>query len=259
MSTFGRCLQALCIAAFLVTGVAHAHEARLHPVALERPGRFSASPAWPTGLEPDVPLSTLRAAVAHDLIGSGGGSLLWRERRWYPFLLAPLWLAALLLVAGPSVAAASRRRAVGAGLLAAAVALAAFEAFYLGIEYAPLLPGLLGRAEVVLAWLFVVALLFVRRRADRHLGAVEAHVAAQALLGVAHLLTLPSSQVRVWLGAFPLEAAATAMLTNFRPAFWAGCLLLALSVLPVYLRRLPAPAPDPGGPDGASATTPSPG
>lgn len=241
MSTFGRWFQALCVAAFLVTGVASAHEAHLHPLALERPGRFSPSPAWPTGTRPDVPLATLQAAAAHDLLGSGGGSLLWRERRWYPFLLAPLWLVALLLAAGPSAAAGSRRRVVGAALLACAVALAVFEACYLGIEYAPLLPGLLGRVEVVFAWLCVVGLLFFRRRDDRRLGAVEAHVAAQGLLGIAHLLTLPSSQVRVWLGAFPMEAAATAMLTNFRPAFWAGCLLLALSVLPVYLRRSPAP------------------
>ncbi len=242
MGAPGRWFQLLCLLGFLALAGLPAHEPRLHPLALSRPGTLSRTPAWPAAGSDDVPAATLSRALRQDVVGGALGSALWRERRWYPFLLAPVWVVALLAVAGPGAAAQARRRAVGAALLGLSVALAVFEACYLGIEYAPLLPDLLGRAEVVLAWVVVVGLLFLRRRADRRIDAVEAHVAGQALLSVAHLLTLPSSQLRAWLSAFPLHRVLEALGENFRPAFWAATALLALSLAPVYLRRAPPPA-----------------
>jgi hypothetical protein len=172
-------------------------------------------------------------AFLRTLDGEGSGGL-WDHRTWYPFLLAPFWLGGLLLVAGAGGAA--RRRGVGLALLGLSVGIAVLEAFYLGTEYLPFLTGVAGRIELVLAWVAVVAVLFLRRRGARSVSAVEATIAAQALLGVLHLLTLPSSQVRVWLSAFPLGEALAAVGTNFLPGFWIALAGLAVAALPAYVR-----------------------
>ena len=117
---------------------------------------------------------------------------------------------------------------------------ALFEALYLRTEYLPFAPGALGRVEGFLAWLFVLGLLLYRRPPDRRLGAVEATLAAQALLSFVHALTLPSTMARGWWGTFEAGAVLRTVWTNFPPAFWLGCSGLLLVALPVYLRRTSA-------------------
>jgi hypothetical protein len=180
------------------------------------------------------------ADLVHDLVraeSEGVVGAVWRRRAWYPYVLALPWALALLLVSG--VGGAGRRRWVGAALWLLCLAVAAFEAAYLRSDYASFLPGALGRAEAAAVWLFVVFLLFYRRKADFGLGAVEATVAAQALLGFAHLATLPSSMARAWFGTYDMDCVTRAVLGNFPPAFWIGGCALLLVALPVYLRRAP--------------------
>ena len=89
--------------------------------------------------------------------------------------------------------------------------------------------------ETLLAWLFVVGLLVYRRRAFRHVGAVEAAVAAQALLAFVHCLTLPATQARGLAGALPFADVVGAVTTNFLPGFWVACVGLVLVALPAYV------------------------
>jgi|GEM_PF-4507428 len=211
------------------------HPSRLLPIAREKAAAAAQS---------EIPAQVLVEAVRSDLERGRPGARLWEVRRWYPFGLAPLWLAALLAVAlWPRL-----RRLVGWALLSLALALAVLEAFYLGVEYAPLLPQVLGWGETLLVWVAVVLVLFVRRPTDRGVGAVEAHVAAQALLGWFHLLTLPSSEARIRWGTHSLGEMATSLTTNFRPAFWAALAGLMLAFLPVYLRRARRPLASPAFP-----------
>lgn len=200
------------------------------------------------------PAGVLAVALASDLSAGTGGARLWEARRWYPFALVLLWALALLIVAWRP----GSRTGVGLTLMLVALGLAVLEACYLAVEYAPLLPGLLGPAEGVIAWLVVLAVLFVRRAPDRALGAVEAHVASQATLSWLHLLTLPATQARCWLGEHDALAVAGAVCSNFQPAFWAAVAGLLAMSLPTYLRRsagLPAAAAQPavGAPPGAPA------
>lgn len=179
-----------------------------------------------------VPADVIEAEMGAALARRSPLEGAWQARRWYPYALAPVWLAALAL----AWARPGWRRGVGAVLFALGVLVAAFEAIYLSFDYLPLL-AFLGRLEVLAAWLAVVAVLFARRRDDRGLGAVEAHVAAQALLGVLHLLTLPASQARVWLSDYPLADVLSAVTQNFRLPFWSGILALGVAAGAVYLRR----------------------
>ena len=211
------------------------HPSRLLPLAREKAAAAARS---------ETPAHVLVEAVRSDLERGRPGVRLWEVRRWYPFGLAPLWLLALLAVAlWPRL-----RALVGWALLVLALVLALFEAFYLGVEYAPLLPQVLGWGETLLVWVGVVLVLFARRAADRATGAVEAHVAAQALLAWFHMLTLPASEARIRWGTHSLGEMVTSLTTNFRPAFWAALAGLMLAFLPVYLRRtarrpLASPAP----------------
>ena len=137
-----------------------------------------------------------------------------------------------------------RRRIVGGSVLLLSVGIIAFEAAYLRAEYAAFLPGTLGRVEVAGAWAFIIALLLYRRAGDRHLGAVEAVIGAQALLGFIHGLTLPATMYRQWLPGRQAGTVFDAVLQNFAPAFWIGLVGLLMMALPVYLRRaVPADGP----------------
>lgn len=176
-----------------------------------------------------VPSHVLRAALAAVVDAPPRYERLWHARAWYPFLLAPIWLLALLLI--------RFRTIVGWALLLLAVGLAVFEAIYLRSDYASFLPPPMGVVEAVAAWIAIVAILFWRRKPDRRIAAVEAAVAAQALLCVAHLLTLPLTMARPWLADYPFGDVAAAVVTNFPPAFWSACAALLVVAVPVYVRR----------------------
>ena len=197
----------------------------------------SDGPGWVaaigTGVR-EIPAHELGTAVVESLRGPDGVGPLWDARRWYPWYLALPWVLALLLSRPGS---RPRRRAVGAGALLLSVGVIAFEAAYLRAEYLAFLPGGLGRVEVAGAWLFVIGLLLYRRAADRHLGAVEATIGAQALLGLVHAVTLPATMFRSWLPGRDAGSVLAAVLHNFAPAFWIGMLALAMMAAPIYLRR----------------------
>jgi hypothetical protein len=184
----------------------------------------------------EVPAHELGTALVETVRGPDRVRPLWEIRRWYPWFLAPLWALALLLAGGPV-----GRRLVGAFVLLLSLGIIALEATYLKAEYLAFLPGALGRAEVAGAWLVVITILLYRRRADRHLGAVEAAVGAQALLGFVHGVTLPATMFRQWLPGNDAGVVLEAILHNFTPAFWIGMAGMLIMSLPVYLRRTPSP------------------
>lgn len=185
----------------------------------------------------EVPVAELAGAMYDAFLPEGpAGCPLWHVRQWYPWYLAPVWLAALALVAGKDTPR-RRRTIVGGALWGLTAVLLVFEAVYLEAEYLPLLPGSLGVVEGVLAWVFVAGILLYRRKGDRRPGAVEATVASQALLGFVHALTLPSTMGRGWVGAYPLASVVEAVWINFPPPFWIGTAGMLLVALPVYLRR----------------------
>jgi hypothetical protein len=176
-----------------------------------------------------------------------GGLLgaLWSVRVWYPYVLAPLWIAALAL------ALASRRlaRAAGWGLLAVSLGIALFELGYISYQFRGFLPPLLRPLEVGIAWILVLALLFLRRGGRTFLDP-EATVSAHALLSVLHGLTYPVSDVRGWLRSdFEPGAILRAVLHDYRPAFWVALAALAVAAVPGYLfRPRPVPAHAPAAP-----------
>lgn len=200
----------------------------------------------------EVPAAVLGVALKADLAVTSTaqppGSRLWEARRWYPYLLVPFWALALAWAAWKPRA----RRGVGLALLALTCGLAVLEAFYLAVEYAPLLPEVFGHAEALIAWGIVATVLLWRRAPDRSFAAVEAHVASQALLSWLHFLTLPATQARCWLDRHSVDDVACAVGTNFGAPFWWGIAGLVLLSLPVYLRPAPGvravPAPIPPAP-----------
>ena len=249
MGPTARWLQALGILLFLATAFFPLHCAELHPLHVARQATHPqvALAVAPPGVEA-VPAREIYDAVRVDLAGEAHGFRTWEVRRWYPYALALFWLWALLWVAGPPAAAAARRARAGAVLLTLTVGVAVLEACYLAVEYAPLLPQVLGRAEALIAWALVVAILFLRRGTDRRVGAVEGHVGAMALLSLLHLLTLPSSEARPWLGPYAWSDVCSAVGTNFRPAFWLACGGLALASAATYFSRRRAGAEVPAAP-----------
>jgi hypothetical protein len=197
----------------------------------------------------EVPAQVLGAAIAEGLQGPSFTRPFWERRRWYPYFLLPIWLLALVL----GQRRERWRRPIGVLLWLLAFGLALFEARYLQSEYAPFLPGVAGRAEGVFVWLLVLSILFYRRPQDRHLGAIEACVASQALLGFVHALTLPSTMARGWWDAFPHDAVIEAVTRNYPPPFWLGCAGLLLIALPIYLRRTRTASDQTGEPEARPA------
>jgi hypothetical protein len=247
MGPTARSLQALGILLFCVTAFLPVHQYQKHPLHLQVADLDAQTRITlrPVGQEA-VPARELYDALMLDLGGTAPGCRSWEVRRWYPYALAPFWLWALAWVAGPAAGSTARRGRVGAALLTLAVIVAVLEACYLGVEYAALFPSVLGRAEALIVWVLVVGVLFLRRRADRRIAAVEAHVGAQALLSLFHLLTLPSSEARPWVGPYAWSDVCGALATNFRPAFWLACAGVALAAGATYLSpRRPPVVPDP--------------
>ena len=239
MSPLARTSQWLCILVLLGSAFLPTLWLRWFPT--EQGAKPWHASAFMTSVR-EVPAQVLSQATLDSVQGTLEACPLWVARRWYPWYLALLWLPALLLVR-KRPEGDRRRTLVGALLWGVTLVLLAFEAAYLYDEYLPLLPGMLGRIEGVAAWGFVAAILLYRRPADRRLGAVEATVASQALLGFVHALTLPGTMARGWLGAFPTEAVAEAVGRNFPLAFWAGTAMLLVIALPTYLPRRGSSAP----------------
>ena len=174
-----------------------------------------------------APLADWGEAVGALVTGRGTLADVWQRRASYPFVLALGWLAAFLL-ASRSPAAAGR------WLWCLTFVLIGVEAAYLTIDYEGLFPGLLGAAEVWVVFSFVVIVLLLRPRGSG-LAAWRRLLAAQALLCVLHLITLPCTYVRPVVLEQSLGETFHAIQAHFGPAFWlgfAGCLLI---VLPVYV------------------------
>ena len=190
---------------------------------------------------PEVPAREVGIPLVAWLNGQQSLRPLWEKRRWYPYLLLPLWILAMVLVRGKGRPAESRRRRlVGEGMWLLALCVGGFEFAYLFTEYAPFMPGFLGQVEIFLTWCFVLGMLFYRRKADRKVGAVEATVASQGLLAFAHAMTLPSTMARGWVGSTDLGTVIRTVFINFPPLFWIGCAGTLMIALPIYLRRTPA-------------------
>ena len=189
----------------------------------------------------EVPMLHLASAIHDSFTGTSAGCPLWHARRWYPWYLAFLWCGALLAVRRQAPRT-RRRLIVGSLLWGVSAILLVFEAAYLRGEYEPLLPSVFGRHEWILAWVVVAGILVFRRHGARHPAAVEATVASQALLGVAHAVTLPGTMARGWAGAFPAASVAEAVWVNFPPGFWVGLGGMLLAALPLAFRSSAPPS-----------------
>lgn len=231
-----RSLQFLGLALLAGCAFRPAYHFTAYPLSGHVPQQAEAAPVgfYIAGTK-QVPAYEVGGALLSALRGPDRGHELWGARPWYPFLLAPLWLLALLLAGPPGDPARRRmRRVVDGALLLLAVGVAIFEACYLATDYVSLMSGALGFAEGMAAWLVILGMLFWRRRRSRHLGAVEAAVAGQALLGFVHLLTLPATMARPWVGLFDLGSVARAIWLNYLPPFWVACAGMLLIAMPVY-------------------------
>lgn len=192
---------------------------------------------------PDAPVEVATQVPIEEIVrrGSAGyaeggvGEALWRTRVWYPYLLLPLWLAALAMAAAGGRGA----RAAGWGMLGLSVGLAVFEGAYLWRNYRGALPENLRIVEVGLIGLGIVAILFVRR--GRPVLDPGAAISAQALLCFLHALTFPAYDLGRWVDAgAPASSLASALLHDYRPGFWLALVGLALAAGPAYVRSLPA-------------------
>jgi hypothetical protein len=165
-----------------------------------------------------------------------GGPLqaVWKARTWYPYLLAPLWLLALLWT--PRLAPAGRRR-LGVFFLVLGIAIAVLEACYIATDFQGLFVGTAGVVEDVVAWSVVAAVLFVRPGGRPLLDPVAA-VAGQALLGFLHAMTFPAYDVLTWASQRRgLAGVVEGLVFKYRPAFWLALAGLLLAAAPAYLAR----------------------
>jgi hypothetical protein len=191
-----------------------------------------------------VPFEEILEEGAAGWTEGGPVGAFWAVRVWYPYVLVPLWLAGLVLAAGGARAS----RAGGALLLGTTIAIGVFELGYISYQFRGFLPPLLRPLEVGVAWILVLAVLFLRRP-GRRLDDPEATVSAHAFLSILHGLTYPVSDGRVWLDAgHDLSAIVAALLSDYKPAFWVALGALAVAAVPGYLfrpRGADGPAPPP--------------
>jgi hypothetical protein len=174
----------------------------------------------------------------------GAWGALWESRAWYPYYLAPLWLAALLAARS----APRSRRSVARGLLFLSGVVASFEFVYLWSDYDGFLGPSMAKVEKVLAWVVVAGVLFWRpaRRSD----SIGATISAQALLAFLHAFVFPLQDVRFWsLQGYGPGAMVRAILANYRIGFWVAVAGLAAVAVPGYAvllrRRARGPGPEP--------------
>lgn len=180
-----------------------------------------------------VPLGELSRATQAAWI-DGDVEPLWAARLWYPYALAPLWALALLL--GGGAAHGLRRKLAGGLLVLVTLAIIPIEAAYLSTDYVAFLPPPFGDTEVVVVFVAVLFVLLARRPRDRHLVAVEGHVAAQALLSFLHMLTIPGTFARRWIedGADAHTAAARLLEAFPLPFVAATAAFLGIAVVGVF-------------------------
>ncbi len=178
-----------------------------------------------TGARP-APLADWGTAVGALVTGDGTLADVWQRRASYPFVLALGWLIAFLL-AGRGVSAASR------WLWSLTLVLIGVEAAYLRIDYEGLFPDFLGAAEVWLVFSFVVIVLLLPPRWSG-LASWRRLLAAQALLSILHLVTLPCTYVRPVVLQQSLGETLHLIQAQFGPAFWVAFLGCVLIVLPIY-------------------------
>jgi hypothetical protein len=184
---------------------------------------------WTT---PQVPAVEIGHRLEEGWTRAGLLGAVWDVRPWYPFLLAPIWLAALLAL--PRLGAAGRKR-LGTAFLALSVLIAVYEVFYIWHDYEGLLSGVLGPLEHLVAWAFVVAVLFVRPRGVPWHD-VGAAISAQAFVGVLHALTFPAHDVIEWaLRGHGLGTIVEVVQGRFLPAFWFAVGALVVTAAPGYL------------------------
>jgi len=190
-----------------------------------------------------VPLRELSEA-AHAAGADGDVEPLWAARLWYPYALAPLWALALLLGGPPG----SRRRPLAGGLLVlVTLAVVPLEAAYLATDYVAFLPAPFGDAEGVVVFVAVLFVLLARRPRDRHVAAVEGHVAAQALLAFLHMLTVPGTFARRWMEDGADVRTATARLLEAFPVPFTVATAAFLGIaLVAFFGPRPTGAPGPG-------------
>jgi hypothetical protein len=160
--------------------------------------------------------------------GEPPAAALWALRPMYAYALLPIWCLALVL-------ARATRRGAGAALWVVTGALIVLEASYLSSDYLSFAPGGFGRFEMAFVWCVVVATLVYRRRVDRRLDAVGATVGSQALLGLMHGWTLPSTYARDLFFNVPFGTLVERVVAVFAPGFWIGMAGLALVALPGYV------------------------
>jgi hypothetical protein len=236
-------IRATGLLLFLATLAMPIHGCRAHPRDFE-PSAQARAPKEAAPREIPPAWRKIEARARSGWVRDGAWGAVWSARAWYPYFLAPVWVAALLLARR----GASARRAVARSLLVLSAAIAAFEARYLWTEYDELFRGLPQGLETGVAWLLVCAVLFWRplRREDP----VGATVSAQALLGTLHAFTFLFQDARLWLsqghGAGPI---ARALLANYQPGYWLAVAGLALAAAPGYApllarARVPRASPD---------------
>jgi hypothetical protein len=191
-----------------------------------------------------VPIEEIVEEGAEGWSAAGPIGAFWEVRVWYPYVLAPLWVAALVVALG----SARLARAAGWGLLAVSLGVAVFELAYISWQFHGFLPSWLRPLEVGVAWLVVLAILFVRRPGRSALDP-EATVSAHAFLSVCHGLTYPVSDVRGWLRSdYEWGPILRSLFSDYLPAYWVALGALLVAAIPGYWLRpraapLPAAAP----------------
>jgi len=207
---------------------------RAHPQDFDPKPNYGAM-RWSTDHPDDVPIAKIAeesfdALRRVDVIG-----VVWAPRRWYPYAFVPLWIAALWACARGDD---EKRRRWAAVLRRASIAALAFEAAYLWSDFNGVGASWLRFPERVVVWFVVGAILFWRPNGRRDEGDIEAHVSAQALLGLCHALTFPLDNVRHWLGdGYSVSSIASALATNYKFGFWLAVAAFAAAALPAYVPR----------------------
>ncbi len=196
---------------------------------IEDPGPYKARLRIGGSGERPAPLCAWAAALGAFVTGSGTGAALWQLRASYPFVLALGWLLAWLLTM-------RSKRAAWVCLAWLTGLLIAVEAAYLSIDYEGLFPALLGPWEAWLIFLFVVAVLLWHPRRSQPVP-WRRLLAAQALLSILHLITLPCTHVRPRIETRSLFETLGAIPASFGPAFWLALVGCGLIAWPVYLPK----------------------
>lgn len=224
-------LAILAALAVLAAGLYPAFAYRVGTPGLER----SAQPGprrvilLPIGEPAVAPLSDMREGAQAFAAGESLATTLWPRRVNYPYALALLWLIALLVARG-------RRHGIGWLLVAVSALVLVLEWAYLHSDYQPMVFHQSAGAEAWIAWGFVTLVLVLRPHGRWHPRNVTETVGAQATLGALHMLTLPTTMVRDWIGERSIGEILEVISQNFGPGYWYGlagmCALAVLGWLP---------------------------